>query len=85
MAVVNRETLAPVRAALRELGDAGQLTTESATAVVRRWLAEHLPMLREPVVHVRALRCPDTGRIYARASITILPLCVDALVSASEE
>lgn len=83
--VVNRESLAPVRAALRELGDAGQLTTERATEVVQRWLEQHLPQLPKPVVHVRAFRCPDSGRIYARATITVLPLCVDALVSASEE
>ena len=84
MPTVNAQTLAPLNAQLKEEREAGALTQDRACEVVRAWLAENLPQLPAPSVHVRCFTDTDTGRLYARATITITPMCMDVLVSEAQ-
>ena len=85
MAMVNTQTFAPLHAQLKEVSETGALTPDRACEVVRAWLAENLPQLPAPAVHVRCFTDTDTGRLYARATITITPLCMDVLVSEAQD
>jgi hypothetical protein len=48
---------------------------------VHAWIAEYMPQLPRPHLHVRVLEDATTGRVRAKVTFTLKPMCADIQIS----
>lgn len=82
MAKINADTVAVLTAAIRKLRadfpDAWRPRVEPA---VNAWIAEYMPQIPRPHVHVRVLVDAATGRLRAKITISMRPMFADIQIS----
>ena len=86
MGLIDRSALAELQVSVSQLRSRCPTSWRPLAAdQVRLWLAEHMPELPNPEVHIRILEDVESGRCHARASITIRPLWMDVQLSEAAE
>jgi hypothetical protein len=82
VAKITADTVAVLTAAIRKLrADFPDAWRPHVEPAVRAWVAEYMPQIPRPHIHVRVLVDADTGRLRAKVTISMRPDFADIQIS----